>query len=109
MSRPHRVIVATAAIAFMAIAVVAPVALMYHRLYPDRIAVDDDPGRHGIAYESVSFASPVDGAPLEGWYMASPRPTGRSIVIAPGLDNTGSSAASPYALPLASSRRVSMS
>lgn len=81
-----RFIVVVTAIA-LAVGVVIPAALWYRRLHPDRVAMDDDPGRHGIAYESVSFASPIDGAPLEGWYMASRHPTGRAIVIVPGLDN----------------------
>jgi hypothetical protein len=29
------------------IAIVAPIALMWARMHPYRVAVDDDPGRHG--------------------------------------------------------------
>jgi fermentation-respiration switch protein FrsA (DUF1100 family) len=81
-----RVVVAAVSIALV-VAIVVPVGLMYRRLHPARVALDDDPGRHDIAYETVSFASPLDGAPLAGWYMPSPRSTGRAIVIAPGIDN----------------------
>ena len=79
--------VASASIALVVTAAVVPVGLMYHRLHPDRVALDDDPGRHGIDYQPVSFASPIDGALLRGWYMASPLATGRAIVLAPGIDN----------------------
>jgi fermentation-respiration switch protein FrsA (DUF1100 family) len=82
-----RFVVALATITLLGVVIVVPVGLMYHRLHPDRVAVDDDPGRHGIAYQAVSFASPLDGASLKGWYMASSRPTGRAIVIVPGIDN----------------------
>ena len=64
-----------------------PALLMYHRLHPDRVHLADDPGRHGMSYESIAFASPLDGAPLSGWYLRAPRPTGLAIVIVPGIDN----------------------
>ena len=79
--------VGVAALALMGAIVVVPATLMFHRLHPDRVALDDDPGRHGIAYRSVSFTSLVDDEPLAGWYMPAPRRTGRAIVIAPGIDN----------------------
>lgn len=82
-----RVVVAGASIGLVVTAIVVPVGLMYHRLHPERVALDDDPGRHGIVYQAVSFASPLDGVPLSGWYMTSPHSTGRAIVIVPGLDN----------------------
>ena len=87
MGMGRRRVAALAVIALIAVSVVVPVGLMYRRLHPDRVPVDDDPGRHGIGYAPVSFVSPIDRASLEGWYMASPHPTGRAIVIAPGLDN----------------------
>lgn len=82
-----RVVVAGASIGLVVTVIVVPVGLMYRRLHPDRVTLDDDPGRHGIAYQAVSFASPLDGVPLSGWYMASSHSTGRAIVIVPGLDN----------------------
>ena len=82
-----RVVVAGVAIGLAMGTIVVPVGLMYRRLHPDRLAVDDDPGRHGIAYQDVAFTSPLDGVPLRGWYMPSPHPTGRAIVIVPGIDN----------------------
>jgi len=82
-----RVVVAGVSIGLVVTAIVVPVGLMYHRVHPDRVALDDDPGRHGIAYQDVAFASPLDGVALSGWYMATPHPTGRAIVIVPGIDN----------------------
>ncbi len=82
-----RVVVACVSIALVMTVIVVPVGLWYRRLHPDRVALGDDPGRHGIAYQTVSFASPVDGATLNGWYMASSQATGRAIVIVPGIDN----------------------
>ena len=81
-----RVVFALVVLALIVV-VILPITFWYRRLHPARVAVDDDPGRHGIAYEPVSFASAIDGAPLRGWYMASPHATGRAIVLVPGLDN----------------------
>lgn len=75
------------ALLVVGIAVVVPVALMWIRVHPARVALDDDPGRHGLAYEDVSLASPLDGTPLRGWYIHAPRPDGRVLVIVPGIDN----------------------
>jgi pimeloyl-ACP methyl ester carboxylesterase len=69
------------------VAVVVPVALMWARVHPRRVALDDDPARHGLRYEDVAFASPLDGTTLRGWYMPAPRPTGRTLVIVPGIDS----------------------
>ena len=66
---------------------VLPVAAMWGRVHPPRIPLDDDPGRHGIAHEDVAFPSPLDGTILRGWYMPTPRPTGRAVVIVPGIDD----------------------
>ena len=82
-----RVAVVGVVIGLVVTTIVVPVGLMYRRLHPERVALDDDPGRHGIVYQDVAFASPLDGVPLRGWYMASPHPTSRTIVIVPGIDN----------------------
>ena len=66
---------------------VVPVALMWARVHPARVALDDDPGRHGLRYEDVAFASPLDGTLLRGWYIHAERPTGRVLVVAPGIDS----------------------
>ena len=71
----------------LVLGVAVPAGIWYWRLHPARVAVDDDPGRLGIAYQGISFASPLDGVPLSGWYMTSQRPSGRTIVIAPGIDD----------------------
>jgi len=81
------------------IAVVVPVALMWARVHPRRVALDDDPGRHGLRYEDVAFASPLDGTTLRGWYIHAPRPNGRAVVIVPGIDDNR--LVSGIALPLA--------
>jgi len=69
------------------VAVVVPVALMWARVHPRRVALDDDPGRHGLRYQDVAFASPLDGTTLRGWYIHAPRATGRVVVIVPGIDD----------------------
>lgn len=66
---------------------VLPAAAMWGRVHPPRVALDDDPGRHGLRYEDVAFPSPLDGTILRGWYMPAPRPTGRAVVIVPGIDD----------------------
>lgn len=83
--RPGRALAALV-VAVVVVGVIVPAVIAY-RLYPARAPVDDDPGRHGLSYEAISFASLLDGAPLSGWFMPSPNPTGRAIVIAPGIDN----------------------
>ena len=70
------------------VAVVVPPSAMYLRLHPARQPLTDDPGRHGLAYSDVAFASPLDGTTIRGWYLPAPVPTGRAIVIAPGIDDT---------------------
>jgi fermentation-respiration switch protein FrsA (DUF1100 family) len=82
-----RTVVAVAVAVVVVAGLGVPALLMYHRLHPDRVNVDDDPGRHGMSYEQVAFGSALDGAPLSGWYLPAPRPTGRAIVIVPGIDN----------------------
>lgn len=81
------------------VAVVVPVALMWARVHPRRVALDDDPGQHGLRYEDVAFASPLDGTTLRGWYLPAPRATGRAVVIVPGIDDNR--LVSGIALPLA--------
>jgi uncharacterized protein len=82
-----RILVALAVAAVVGASLGVPALLMYHRLHPTRVRIDDDPGRHGLTYEPIAFASPLDGAPLSGWYLHTPRPTGRAIVVVPGIDN----------------------
>jgi fermentation-respiration switch protein FrsA (DUF1100 family) len=65
----------------------APAAVIYWRIHPGRIPVADDPGRHGLVFSDVSFASGLDGTPLRGWYLPAPRPTGRAIVVVHGIDD----------------------
>jgi uncharacterized protein len=81
------------------VAVVVPVALMWARVHPRRVALDDDPGRHGLRHDDVAFASPLDGTTLRGWYIPAPRTTGRAVVIVPGIDDNR--LVSGIALPLA--------
>jgi fermentation-respiration switch protein FrsA (DUF1100 family) len=73
--------------AILVLGLLLPAGLWYLRLHPVRVAVEDDPGEHGIRYEPVSFSSPLDGTPLKGWYMPASPSTGRAIVIAPGIDD----------------------
>jgi pimeloyl-ACP methyl ester carboxylesterase len=81
------------------IAIVLPVAVMWVRVHPYRVALDDDPGRHGLRYEEISFASPLDGTILRGWYIPAAVPSGRVVVLAPGIDNNR--LAGGISLPLA--------
>jgi pimeloyl-ACP methyl ester carboxylesterase len=66
---------------------VLPAAAMWGRVHPPRVPLDDDPGRHGLRYEEIAFPSPLDGTILRGWYVLAPRPTGRAVVIVPGIDD----------------------
>ena len=75
------------AVLLVAIVLLLPVGVMWIRVHPPRTPLDDDPGRHGLAYGDVSFASPLDGTILRGWYMPAAQPTGRTVVIAPGIDS----------------------
>jgi pimeloyl-ACP methyl ester carboxylesterase len=83
----HARILSALVIGIVALAAILPVALMWARVHPFRVALDDDPGRHGMRYEDVSFASPLDGTILRGWYIHAEVPTGRTVVIAPGIDS----------------------
>jgi hypothetical protein len=69
------------------IAVVLPAALMWARVHPPRLPLDDDPDRHGLRYEDIAFPSPLDGTILRGWYMPALRSTGRAVVVVPGIDS----------------------
>jgi fermentation-respiration switch protein FrsA (DUF1100 family) len=71
----------------VALVVAGPAGLWYVRLHPARVPLDDDPARHGLAYRQVSFASPLDDTRLSGWYLPSPHPTGRAVVVAHGIDS----------------------
>jgi alpha-beta hydrolase superfamily lysophospholipase len=64
-----------------------PIALAWYRLHPLRTVIADDPGQLGLAYESVEFASAIDGTTLRGWYLPAASPSGRTIVVAPGIDD----------------------
>ncbi len=83
--RPKRIL--ASALVVVVLGLLFPVGLMYARLYPGRVALDDDPGRHGLRYDPVSFTSPLDGTSLSGWYLPSSHPSGRAVVIAPGIDD----------------------
>jgi len=83
----HRRHLAFALGAILVLGLVLPAGLWYLRLHPVRVAIDDDPGEHGLSYKPVSFSSSLDGTPLKGWYMPASRTTGRAIVIAPGIDD----------------------
>ncbi len=76
-------VVGVAVVAF----VVVPVALMWARVHPARVPLDDDPGRHGLRYEDVAFASPLDGTTLSGWLIHAVQPTGRTLIVVPGIDS----------------------
>ena len=84
--RPWRAVGALVVVVLVVVGAAVPAVIAY-RLHPARVPVDDDPGRHGLSYEAISFASLLDGAPLSGWYMPTPESTGRAIVVAPGIDN----------------------
>ena len=75
------------AVLLIAIVLLLPVGVMWVRVHPPRTPLDDDPGHHGLGYEDVSFASPLDGTILRGWYVPAPQSTGRTVVIAPGIDS----------------------
>lgn len=66
---------------------VLPVGLMYARVHPVRTSTRDDPGRYGIAFQESSFPSSRDAVGLRGWYMPAPAPSGRTVVIVPGIDD----------------------
>lgn len=72
--------------AVVVLGAVVPAGLWYLRLHPLHGAIEDDPGGIGLAFEPVAFASLADGTPLRGWYLPAPAPTGRTIVIVPGID-----------------------
>lgn len=76
-----------AGVSLVAIVVALPAPLWYGRLHPARVPVDDDPDRHGLAYQPIAFASLADGRMLSGWYLPAPLPAGRAIVIVPGIDD----------------------
>ena len=89
--RPHRRFVRRHGrgllVLLIGIIVVLPAVLMWARVHPARLPLDDDPGRHGLRYEDIAFPSPLDGTILRGWYMPAPRPTGRVVVVVPGIDS----------------------
>lgn len=76
----------TLEVAFLGL-VVVPGKLMYDQTHPPKVPVTDSPTLHGLAFTPVSFASPLDGTTLRGWYLPTPRPTGRTVVIAPGISD----------------------
>ena len=51
--------------------VIASSVMAYVIWHPARRAVHTDPGKYGLAYESVSFPS-ADGITLRGWYVDTP-------------------------------------
>ncbi len=80
--------VALAAVAGIAVcALAASAGVIYWRVHPPRVAVGDNPGRHGLSFEDVSFVSGSDGTTLRGWYLPAPRQSGRAVVIAHGIDD----------------------
>lgn len=83
----RRRLLALALVTALALGVLLPAGLWYLRLHPFRVAVDDDPGHHGLGFEAVAFVSRTDGTSLRGWYLPAPRSTGRAIVIVPGIDD----------------------
>lgn len=83
---PGRLIAVLTA-ALLVVAVVLPPALVYLRLHPARHPLEDDPARHSLAYADVTFDSPLDGARIRGWRLQSPVPTGRAVVVVPGIDD----------------------
>jgi len=68
-SMRRRRLLVIALVAILVLGLLVPAGLWYLRLHPIRVAIDDDPGAHGLAYESISFSSPLDETPLTGWYM----------------------------------------
>jgi len=80
-------LLAVVAVATFIIGVVAPGALMCQRVYPGRVPIDDDPARHGLTFEPIEFESLLDGTRLSGWYLPAPVPTGRAVVVVPGIDD----------------------
>jgi pimeloyl-ACP methyl ester carboxylesterase len=77
---------ATLEVAFLGL-VVVPVKLMYDQTHPPKVPLTDSPTLHGLAFSSISFDSPLDGTTLRGWYLPTSRPTGRTVVIAPGISD----------------------
>lgn len=67
--------------------VVVPVGLMWRRVHPAHVPLTDEPGRHGLSFDDVAFASPLDGTPLRGWLIRAREPTGRTLVVVPGIDD----------------------
>jgi len=74
-------------VVLLGIIFVLPAVLMWARVHPARVPLADDPGRHGLRYQDISFPSPLDGTNLRGWYMPALRPTGRAVVVVPGIDS----------------------
>ena len=60
---------------------------MYNQTHPPRVPLTDSPALHGLAFSAISFDSPLDGTTLRGWYLPTPHPTGRAVVIAPGISD----------------------
>jgi fermentation-respiration switch protein FrsA (DUF1100 family) len=81
---PRRLVVIAALIGVLVLLI--PVGLVERRLRPARVPLTDDPEAHGLAVEVIAFPSLADGVTLRGWYLPAPRPSGRTIVISPGID-----------------------
>jgi pimeloyl-ACP methyl ester carboxylesterase len=77
---------ATLEVVFLGL-VVVPVKLMYDQTHPPKVPLTDSPALHGLAFSSISFDSPLDGTTLRGWYIPALHPTGRTVVIAPGISD----------------------
>ncbi len=66
----------------------APAACAFFIAYP--IGQPNPPSGSRLPvppYEDVSFPSAIDGAHLSGWYLPSPTPQGRTVIISHGFRN----------------------
>jgi pimeloyl-ACP methyl ester carboxylesterase len=64
-------VLAKAAILAVVLYTVASAVMAYVIWHPVRRLVHTDPGKYGLAYDTVSFPS-ADGITLRGWYIDSP-------------------------------------
>ena len=62
-------------------------ALIADRVWhPTRKAIHTDPGKYGLAYETVSFSSDVDNVRLEGWFIETPGT--KTVMVLHGSSST---------------------
>jgi len=88
-ARRHRRLTLTATMAFLSVLYGVTCFLMVQSLTSvDRKPQEDNPAKHGLAYEDVTFRS-RDGLSLSGWYIPG-APNAPGIIFVPGFDSNRS-------------------